>query len=101
MRRRDWAKSAVLISGGAAGIFKEFNLIIVHVLDDLHEVGHIEPLSAPRTFHEMIGLIFGDAVYINPGFRHLITRHLAVAPGERTPALGQGVGISANSDWGL
>jgi hypothetical protein len=51
-----------------------FNLRVVDELQQLVEFAHVEPFSAARTLHEMIGLGFGDAVRIEaaiiPSFRH-------------------------------
>jgi hypothetical protein len=55
--------------------FQDFSVAIVDVFDDLGENAHVEPLSAARTFHEMIGLSFGDALGIaaTSGHRSLAT----------------------------
>jgi hypothetical protein len=37
---------------------------------DLAEVAHVEPLTAARTFHEVIGLGLSDAIGINARFDH-------------------------------
>lgn len=50
--------------------FEYFNLAVVEVLDDLGEIEHIEPLRTGRALHEVIGLIFCDAICIDPGLRH-------------------------------
>jgi hypothetical protein len=55
--RRDWP-------------FQNFNLAVVDVLDDLGEISHIEPLRAGRALHEVIGVIFGDAICVDPRLRH-------------------------------
>jgi hypothetical protein len=44
-----------------------FNLSVVDVRQQLVEVAHVEPFSAARALHEMIGLGFGDAVRIEVG----------------------------------
>jgi hypothetical protein len=43
------------------------NLSVVHMRQHLLEVAHVEPFSAARALHEMIGLGFGDAVSIDAG----------------------------------
>jgi hypothetical protein len=51
-----------------------FDLSVVDVRQQLVEVAHVEPFSAARTLHEMIGLGLGDAVRIEAAivasFRH-------------------------------
>ena len=37
---------------------------VVDVLDHLTKVAHVEPLTAAGAFHEMIGIVFGDAINI-------------------------------------
>ena len=44
--------------------FADLNLCVVNMREHLAEIAHIEPFPAARTFHEMIGLSFGDAVRI-------------------------------------
>jgi hypothetical protein len=46
--------------------FQNFNLGVVNMLDDLDEIAHIEPLRAGRALHEVIGLIFGEAICVDP-----------------------------------
>jgi hypothetical protein len=53
--------------------FAYLNLSVVHVRQRLVEVAHVEPFPAARTFHEMIGLGFGNAVRIEA----------AIIPGSR------------------
>jgi hypothetical protein len=50
--------------------FQNFNFAVVDLLGDLGEIAQVEPLQAGRAFHEMIGLIFGDAICVGPGLRH-------------------------------
>src|SRR5258706_11547983 len=44
--------------------FADLNLRVVNVPYDLAQVAHVEPFSAPWAFHEVVGLGFGDAVWI-------------------------------------
>jgi hypothetical protein len=39
--------------------------VIVHMLNHLPEIAHIEPSRTHRAFQEMIGLGFGDAISVN------------------------------------
>jgi hypothetical protein len=48
----------------------------------------------------MIGLVFGDAVHIDPRYRHWSLAILRWPWWKENPALGKD-GVSADSDWGL
>jgi hypothetical protein len=46
--------------------FEDLNLtVIVHMLNHLPEIAHIEPSRTHRAFQEMIGLGFGDAISVD------------------------------------
>jgi hypothetical protein len=48
--------------------FQNFNFAVVDVLGDLGEIAHVE--RAGRALHEVIGVIFCDAICVDPGLRH-------------------------------
>jgi hypothetical protein len=42
---------------------------IMHMLDDFHQVAHVEPPTARRTFHEVVRFRAGRAVRVNSGLQ--------------------------------
>jgi hypothetical protein len=51
--------------------FDNFNFRIVHVLEYLPKITHVEPFAAARAFHKVIGFGLSDAVGIHARFCHL------------------------------
>jgi hypothetical protein len=50
--------------------FDNLNLGIVNMRKYLGKIAHVEPLPAPRAFHEVIGFGSGNAVRVNAGLWH-------------------------------
>jgi hypothetical protein len=55
---------------------QNFDLAVVHVLDDLGEIAHIEPLRSDRAFCKVISLALSDAVAISTGVAGKFSAHV-------------------------